>query len=118
MRIDIDDLRRQFEDYRHSHAELPASAPLYPVMPLVGAGRSLDATFLNARTDDLDDDDDEESGESVVVFRPGVTIQEMEKDAIVAALKNVAGNRRKAAEMLGMGERTLYRKIKEYGIPI
>jgi DNA-binding NtrC family response regulator len=55
---------------------------------------------------------------SVVVFRPGVTIQQMEKDAIIAALKNVAGNRRKAAEMLGMGERTLYRKIKEYGIPL
>lgn len=118
MRIDIDDLRRQFEDYRHSHADLPASPPLYPTLPMVGAGRSLDAAFFNAGSDGQYEDDDEESEESVVVFRPGVTIQEMEKDAILAALKNVAGNRRKAAEMLGMGERTLYRKIKEYGIPI
>ena len=26
------------------------------------------------------------------------------------------GNRKRAAEVLGMGERTLYRKIKEYGL--
>jgi DNA-binding NtrC family response regulator len=65
-----------------------------------------------------DADDDEDDEESVVVFKPGVTLQDMEKDAIVAALKTVSGNRRKAAEMLGLGERTLYRKIKEYGIPL
>ena len=43
---------------------------------------------------------------------------DLEREAIVAALKEVGGNRRKAAEMLEMGERTLYRKIKEYGIPL
>jgi DNA-binding NtrC family response regulator len=113
MRIDVDDLRRQFEDYRRSHPGLPTGAPLYPT--LVSAGRSLDSAVLAAGTPAESQDEDEGS---VVVFRPGVTIQQMEKEAIVAALKAVAGNRRKAAEMLGMGERTLYRKIKEYGIPL
>jgi DNA-binding NtrC family response regulator len=47
-----------------------------------------------------------------------MTLQDLEKNAIVAALREVAGNRRKAAETLGMGERTLYRKIKDYGIPL
>ena len=32
------------------------------------------------------------------------------------ALETVAHNRRKAAELLGIGERTLYRKIDEYGL--
>jgi two-component system response regulator HydG len=27
-----------------------------------------------------------------------------------------AGNREQAAQMLGIGERTLYRKLKEYGL--
>ena len=45
-------------------------------------------------------------------------MQQLEKEAITAALKEVSGNRRRAAEMLGMGERTLYRKIKEYDIPL
>jgi two-component system, NtrC family, response regulator HydG len=51
-----------------------------------------------------------------VVFRPGMTMQEMEREAIEAALRRVRGNRRKAAEMLGIGERTLYRKIREYEV--
>jgi len=33
-----------------------------------------------------------------------------------AALRETHGNRRKAAETLGIGERTLYRKLKEYAI--
>jgi DNA-binding NtrC family response regulator len=54
----------------------------------------------------------------VVVYRPGMTLADLEKNAIIAALKEVGGNRRKAADMLAMGERTLYRKIKDYGIPL
>jgi DNA-binding NtrC family response regulator len=42
---------------------------------------------------------------------------EIEKSAIEIALKETRGNRRRAAEMLGIGERTLYRKIKEYRMP-
>jgi DNA-binding NtrC family response regulator len=52
----------------------------------------------------------------VVVFRPGMTIDEMERQAIAASLNEVHGNRRKAAELLGIGERTLYRKIAKYGL--
>ncbi len=44
------------------------------------------------------------------------TIDDMEKDAIVSSLKRHAGARRKVAEELGIPERTLYRKIKEYGL--
>jgi DNA-binding NtrC family response regulator len=54
--------------------------------------------------------------EGTIVFRPGMTMQAMEKEAINAALLHSRGNRRRAAEMLGMGERTLYRKLKEYQI--
>ena len=39
---------------------------------------------------------------------------EMEKDLILKALKKHAGRRKDAATDLGISERTLYRKIKEY----
>jgi DNA-binding NtrC family response regulator len=51
-----------------------------------------------------------------VLYRSGMTMAEVEKAAISAALLECQGNRRKAAAVLGIGERTLYRKIKEYGL--
>jgi two-component system response regulator HydG len=45
----------------------------------------------------------------------GVNLEEKEKDNIRKALALCEGNREKAAKMLGIGERTLYRKIKRYG---
>ena len=42
---------------------------------------------------------------------------EMEKDMIKKALKKFAGKRKDAADELGISERTLYRKIKQYDIP-
>jgi two-component system response regulator HydG len=46
----------------------------------------------------------------------GISIEEAEKELIRNTLKMVSGNREQAATILGIGERTLYRKIKEYGL--
>lgn len=46
----------------------------------------------------------------------GVSISEAEKQLISNTLKMVSNNRSQAAKILGIGERTLYRKIKEYGL--
>ena len=46
----------------------------------------------------------------------GLSVEEVEKEHIRATLKMVDGKREQAAKLLGMGERTLYRKIKEYGL--
>ncbi len=54
---------------------------------------------------------------NIVTVTPGMTMAQIERAAIEAALKETRGNRRKAAEMLGIGERTLYRKLREYQIP-
>ncbi len=45
-----------------------------------------------------------------------LTIKEMERIEIEKALNHYKGNKRKAAKALGIGERTLYRKLKEYHI--
>jgi DNA-binding NtrC family response regulator len=60
--------------------------------------------------------DGEPPPDSAVVYRHGMSMAEVERAAIEAALKETHGNRRKAAEVLGIGERTLYRKLKEYTI--
>jgi DNA-binding NtrC family response regulator len=51
---------------------------------------------------------------TVITLGPGMTMAEIERIAILTALRDTDGNRRKAAELLGIGERTLYRKLREY----
>ncbi|MBM4193883.1 MAG: sigma-54-dependent Fis family transcriptional regulator [Gemmatimonadetes bacterium] len=55
---------------------------------------------------------------NVVTVTPGMTMSQIERAAIEAALRETRGNRRKAADLLDIGERTLYRKLKEFNIPI
>ena len=57
-------------------------------------------------------------GTAGIVFRPGMTMDELEAEAIRLTLEETGGNRREAAERLGIGERTLYRKIKKYEIDV
>ncbi len=63
---------------------------------------------------DLTDSDTDGSGPEEVLYRSGMTMEDVEKATIAAALREFDGNRRRAAEVLGIGERTLYRKIKAY----
>jgi two-component system response regulator HydG len=46
----------------------------------------------------------------------GKSLSDLEGLFIGETLRVTGGNREEAAEMLGIGERTLYRKIKEYGL--
>ena len=55
-----------------------------------------------------------EAGLAALVGRP---LEEVERILITETLKLTGGNREQAAELLGIGERTLYRKIKEYQLP-
>ena len=53
---------------------------------------------------------------STVAGLAGLPLDELEKQAIADTLSKTKGNREKAAKILGIGERTLYRKIKEYNL--
>jgi DNA-binding NtrC family response regulator len=45
-----------------------------------------------------------------------LSLNQLERAAVREALNRSGGNRRRAADYLGISERTLYRKIKEYGL--
>jgi two-component system response regulator HydG len=56
---------------------------------------------------------------SHTVFPPGTGLKQMqlaEREAIVQALASSEGHRVEAANLLGIGKTTLYRKLKEYGL--
>jgi DNA-binding NtrC family response regulator len=97
LKLQVDELRRRLE------AQERAPAHMVEVVPRAEVGE-ISVTPI----------DEPEPAE--VVYRPGMTMAEVEKTAIAAALKEFRGNRRRAAEQLGIGERTLYRKIKAYNL--
>jgi DNA-binding NtrC family response regulator len=108
LKIDVDDLRRELDDFRfRRRRELE--------VPFVSEFASLPSRSVGTVEPEIEEPIAREP-EGVVVFRPGMTMQDLEREAISAALRQVRGNRRRAAEMLGIGERTLYRKIKEYDL--
>ena len=45
-----------------------------------------------------------------------LSLTDAERDMIIRALDKHNGNRRRAAEELNISQRTLYRRIKEYGL--
>jgi DNA-binding NtrC family response regulator len=48
---------------------------------------------------------------------PGVkTLADLEREAILGAIRTLNGDKLQAAKLLGIGKTTLYRKLKEYGI--
>ncbi len=89
LKLQIEELRRRVEERPARRVEMIEVAPADP----------LDAEPLP---------------DAPVIYRAGMTMADVERAAIEAALKETRGNRRKAAEVLGIGERTLYRKLKEY----
>ena len=120
--MDMEELRREFDAYRRSGPQVTGGVELpypYPYPPSLVEATTLAPTREVGR---IEADDDaavrELEEEGVIVYRPGMRMDDLEKAAIIAALERVRGNRRRAAEELGIGERTLYRKIKEYGIPL
>jgi len=48
--------------------------------------------------------------------QPSLSLEDMERKMIAEALERYKGNRRVAARVLNISERTLYRKIKQYGL--
>ena len=108
LKLQMEDLRRRIEDTPQRVEVIDVSRP--PEYADVVSGTAVDDAGTVRRdaarvVDDL-----------AVVYRPGMKMSEVERAAIEAALKETSGNRRRAAERLGIGERTLYRKIKEYGL--
>lgn len=68
--------------------------------------------------DDIPDHILQRSDKTIITpsLTAGITIEEAERELIKNTLATVSGNREEAAKMLGIGERTLYRKLDRYGL--
>ena len=110
LKLNVEELRRRMDDVQ-----------LASVEPWAG-GAPADRWVSGSRPDDLTEPSSAVAGitprsggeEPPVPIRAGMTMAEIERAAIELTLRATRGNRRRAADVLGIGERTLYRKIREY----
>lgn len=114
LRRDLNNVRKQLETYR----ELEDTAH-YRHLATEGA-QTLPATTQDAfRPDDKEVED--AVAEEIQETRPqkeeeSLNLNDNQRQMVVRALERNNGNRKKAAQELGISDRTLYRRIKEYGL--
>ena len=114
LRRDLNNVRKQLETYR----ELEETAH-YRHLATEGA-QTLPATTQDAfRPDDKEVED--AVVEEIQETRPqkeeeSLNLNDNQRQMVVRALERNNGNRKKAAQELGISDRTLYRRIKEYGL--
>ena len=100
MRKDISDLKQRMAQQTQQNAQ-PQVVSVGTPMVKVGTKSDMPAEEFQ-QVEEVHDEPD--------------SIVDIEKEAIRRALERFHGNRKATAQALGMGERTLYRKIKEYGM--
>ncbi len=107
LRAEVSDLRRLIAEYVEGKPERPWAASHVPeaehVRPQPGQ-----------HVVDIELADEESHGPESK--KPVGTLKDLEREAVRRTLAEVNGNRREAARMLGIGERTLYRKLKQYNL--
>jgi transcriptional regulator with PAS, ATPase and Fis domain len=79
------------------------------------------AVRLHLKSADIESYDYDSEEETIIELdeqqrNSSKSLEEMEKELIRKTLQKYAGNRKKTASSLHISERTLYRKIKEYGL--
>ncbi len=108
LKLQVEELRRRMDEDRPSLRD-GWLGEVHPSAPLTATVTPPPVAAIEAR--------DQPPPPNVLTLTAGMKMSDIERTAIELALKETRGNRRRAAEMLGIGERTLYRKIKEYRMP-
>jgi transcriptional regulator with PAS, ATPase and Fis domain len=106
MRREMSTLKKQIEDVQGSNAvsspaPLPTTqlAPIQPIQPI--SNPSLE---------------DAEAEEYVEPELENLNVNDWSRQALEKALQRNGGNRKKAAQEMGISDRTLYRRLKQYGL--
>ena len=107
MRREMSTLKKQIEDVQtvgHQTSPLPNTQlapiqPIQPIHPITTAEEAIAEEYIEP------------------VHEPeNLNVSEWSRQALEKALERNGGNRKKAAQELGISDRTLYRRLKQYGL--
>ncbi len=111
LKKDMNDLKQMIFDVAHHQGYTPADPTSNTLLPVYNETEVPVAPVYAANTPILLDANDHHEEVEETLF-----LADREKELITKALKKHKSRRRDAAAELGISERTLYRKIKEYDI--
>jgi DNA-binding NtrC family response regulator len=118
MKKDVNELKKMFFEILQNPG-MAQNIPMYnnnldgmmpdhkPSVSAGNFGQSNQAVFINQKADDIHHHE---------AIEESLSIMDKEKELIIKALKKHKGKRKDASSDLGISERTLYRKLKEYDI--
>ena len=109
MRQDVTELKKLVHDIMTDKTQSVATPTVVNNVPTINIPASNAASQLPIQTEDDIQDTEEYVEESL-------SLDDLEKEMIRKALDKHHGKRKNAAKDLNISERTLYRKIKEYGL--
>ncbi len=121
MRQEVDDLKRVLSmgmtgvnEYAENHEPMDDNGETYIIEP---SGRTHSEPFRGNREQAISIEANQSAGGTKPrLLEQPLNLEHNEKDLIARSLGKHSDNRKKAAQELGISERTLYRKIKQYGL--
>ena len=101
LRARLDGISPEHTPYPSSHAATQSLIKYNPVDPSIHFGTQ-----------------PQENSSTIEDVEAMPTLEDSERDAVIAALKRNNGNKKRAAEQLNISQRTLYRKIHDFGLDL
>lgn len=106
LRREMNDLRKQLDTPRHAsnaaeHGNLPSI--IHDGMSVVDTSHTATPTVQDAVAEEISEPE-------------SLNLDDLGRQMVVKALERNGGNRKKAAKELGISDRTLYRRLKQYGL--
>ncbi|MCR4917303.1 MAG: sigma-54 dependent transcriptional regulator [Prevotella sp.] len=107
LRGNVNDMRREMSQLKKQLEDVQASpiAPISPISPI--------SPITNVPT--MEDAEAEEYIEPAP-HQENLNLNDLSRQMLEKALERNNGNRKKAAQELGISDRTLYRRLKQYGL--
>ena len=106
MRREISQLKKQIEDVQSTPATLQ---PIQPITPTIQSGAPIQPALEDAIAEEYIEPEKEPEN---------LNLNDLGRQMLEKALERNNGNRKKAAQELGISDRTLYRRLKQFGLAI
>ena len=112
MRREMGALKKQLDDVRSASANVSAPLPTTQLAPIHPSASAYDIQAPAYVTEDAVAEEYVEPEKE----QENLNLSDLSKQMLEKALERNHGNRKKAAQELGISDRTLYRRLKQYGL--